>query len=342
MAEATVASSTSRQSHRTSNMTIADVFLLYVCPTLGGLMSTVMFAAPINDLRDALATGTTGDLNFFPFAMMTGNTFGWLVYGYHTKDAFIVSSNLPGFILSLWLNTGAAKIQYWEMKEKQSTSLALQRQVLQRWGANRPAEETDYADSEPLRRRQHQHQQSEQDGTVNDETAASIEYLQMTPQEVLLLRVLCFWAVVLVYISWLYPKNGDPASLVGVLVNINLVVFYAAPLKTIQTVIAERNSASIHYETMVMNWINTSFWIGYGCARRDLIIIIPNATGLMLGLAQGALCVLYPRHSSHGGAARLSLHELEEDLRQQHANSSNFLSNPEEDVPESSTEMHVV
>jgi solute carrier family 50 (sugar transporter) len=307
-------------------------------------MSTVMFAAPINDLRDALAAGKAKDLNFFPFAMMTGNTFGWLVYGYYTQDAFIVSSNLPGFILSLWLNTGAAKIQYLEMKEKQSTSLAVQRQVLQRWGADRPAEETDDADSASSRRRQRQrqHRQSEQDGIFNDETAASTEYLQMTPQEVLLLRVLCFWAVILVYTSWLYPKSGDPASLVGVLVNINLVVFYAAPLKTIQTVITERNSASIHYETMVMNWINTSFWIGYGCARRDPIIVIPNATGLMLGLAQGALCVLYPRHSSHDGAARLSLHELEEDLRQQHANNSNFLSNPEEDVPESSTEMQVI
>jgi solute carrier family 50 (sugar transporter) len=237
---------------------------------------------------------------------MTGNTFGWLVYGYYTQDAFIVSSNLPGFILSLWLNTGAAKIQYLEMKEKQSTSLQLQRQVLQRWGANdEPAAEEEMNDAHSAslqlwrRQQRQQQQQFEQDGIFNDETTAtSSETLQMTPQEVLLLRVLCFWAVILVYTSWLYPKSGNPASLVGILVNINLIVFYAAPLKTIQTVITDKNSASIHYETMVMNWINTSFWIGYGCARQSLVIILPNATGLMLGLVQGALCVLYPRNNS--------------------------------------------
>ncbi|CAB9513761.1 Sugar transporter SWEET1 [Seminavis robusta] len=295
-----------------------------------------MFAAPINDMREALAAGTGGDLNFFPFAMMTGNTIGWLAYGYFTQDPFIISSNLPGFILSLWLNMGAAKIQYMEMKEKQTTTVAERNQVMQRWDADRVSEDTEENMARQRRRRQSTVGEEEEDGLfLTNETAASIEYLQMTPQETLLLRVLVFWACIITYTSWLYPSSGDPANMVGVIVNINLVVFYAAPLKSIQTVVTERNSASIHYETMVMNWVNTTFWCLYGMARRDVVILLPNATGLMLGIAQGVLCLLYPRQPNSGGAAaRLSLHELESDLLPDSADS-----NPEEIVPESTTEL---
>jgi Sugar efflux transporter for intercellular exchange len=70
----------------------------------GGLLSTAMYAAPIRDMRIALARGSLGDLSPFPFAMMSGNTFGWLVYAYLVWDPFLIAANLPGFVLSLWLN----------------------------------------------------------------------------------------------------------------------------------------------------------------------------------------------------------------------------------------------
>jgi lipid-A-disaccharide synthase-like uncharacterized protein len=41
---------------------------------------------------------------------------------------------------------------------------------------------------------------------------------------------------------------------------------------------------------MVLNWSNTSFWLAYGVARKDPIIVIPNAIGLLFGLMQGLLC----------------------------------------------------
>jgi len=61
-------------------MTIVEIFLLYVCPTLGGIMATMMFAAPVNDMRSALKQGSLGNLNPFLFAAMTGNTLGWVIY----------------------------------------------------------------------------------------------------------------------------------------------------------------------------------------------------------------------------------------------------------------------
>jgi Sugar efflux transporter for intercellular exchange len=47
---------------------------------------------------------------------------------------------------------------------------------------------------------------------------------------------------------------------------------------------------------MIMNWINTSFWMAYGFARMDPIIYVPNGIGLVLGVAQGILVCFFPRH----------------------------------------------
>lgn len=40
---------------------------------MGVLMSALMYAAPVHDLRDALVNGKLGTLNPVPWAVMTGN-----------------------------------------------------------------------------------------------------------------------------------------------------------------------------------------------------------------------------------------------------------------------------
>ena len=120
------------------------------------------------------------------------------------------------------------------------------------------------------------------------------DQLAVVPQESLLLKILIFWISVLLWVGWAV-EPGRQARIVGVLVNINLVFFYGAPLQTMKQVLQDQCSDSIHAPTMVMNWINTSFWIAYGYAQHDLVILAPNAIGLCLGLVQGVLCLLYPR-----------------------------------------------
>jgi hypothetical protein len=122
------------------------------------------------------------------------------------------------------------------------------------------------------------------------------ESLVMVPQESLLLKIIIFWITVLIWVGWVM-QPGREAKIVGILVNLNLVFFYGAPLQTMKTVIEDKCSDTIHAPTMMMNWVNTSFWIAYGYAQHDFIILVPNAIGLCLGLVQGVLCLLYPRKS---------------------------------------------
>mmetsp|Transcript_1490 Transcript_1490/g.1986 ORF Transcript_1490/g.1986 Transcript_1490/m.1986 type:complete len:170 (-) Transcript_1490:152-661(-) len=131
------------------------------------------------------------------------------------------------------------------------------------------------------------------------ESNSSLEPIITTPQERLLLRILIAWSSVLVYLGWMQPTKYyvDPAPIVGIIVNVNLIFFYGAPLQAMRTVISTRNSATIHVPTMVMNWVNTSFWLLYGFAQNDYIIYAPNGIGLFLGILQGVLVFLYPRRS---------------------------------------------
>lgn len=180
---------------------------------------------------------------------MTGNCFGWLAYAYYSGDPFVLASNIPGIIISFWLNAGASKLQY-------------------------------YAEAGSELR--------------NDESRTII----VTSQDRLMLGVLSVWMTVLVCVGWLGIGNGREKEIIGILVNINLLFFYGAPLQTIKTVVAEKRSDSIHTPTMILNCINAGFWGAYGIAINSPVIYGPNGVGFFLGLSQAVLCCMYPKNSS--------------------------------------------
>lgn len=250
---------------------LREIFFDYICPTLGGLIASTLFAAPINDLRNALRNETLGPLNPNPWAVMSGNCLGWCAYSYYTKDPFILAANLPGFVLSLWLNIGAAKLQYLAQVEyvrKRSMSVTASH---------------------------HRPRHLPHGGGGDAADAVSKEGLVHAPQDVLLLRIMGLWAGVLVLVGWMGVLQGHEAQMVGLVVNINLIFFYAAPLQTVKTVLEHSCSDSLHTPTVLLNCLCATFWMLYGIARNDIIVYGPNGIGLALGTAQLALLVFYPK-----------------------------------------------
>jgi hypothetical protein len=151
---------------------------------------------------------------------MTGNCLGWVVYGYYKHDAFVVAANIPGLILSIWLNSGAAKLQYHELVTRQTHRATQQQQHAQdlhHWDA---ATSGDHGDDD-----------NSVEESLRTTTTPSAEALVMVPQEVALLRMIVGWAIVIVWVGW-FSTAADPAKIVGVIVNINLIFFYGAPLQT--------------------------------------------------------------------------------------------------------------
>jgi hypothetical protein len=80
---------------------------------------------------------------------------------------------------------------------------------------------------------------------------------------------------------------------------------------TVRTVVRTRDAALLHRPTLFMNTCNATFWILYGAARHNPIIVFPNAVGGLLGVAQVVLCLCFPpkptRQSSENGDDRETL-----------------------------------
>lgn len=174
-----------------------------------------------------------------------------------------MASNLPGLVLHIWLNSGAARLQYLEIAEAKKERQAISRQ----WDASSPVDDT---------------QDESEDHTERENEFA------MVPQERMLLRLLSVWAVVLVYCAWF--SRADPAKIVGYVVNVNLIVFYGAPLQTMQLVIETANAESIHTPTMIMNWVRTIS----RCQDNHTLTILSSAKHLVLDSLWS--CKVGPHH----------------------------------------------
>jgi len=239
-------------------------------------------------LQIALQRGSLEELNPTPWIFMTGNCIGWVGYSFLKHDYFILIPNGTGVFISLWLNFGAAKLQYMEkflmhkqiMAESMSSSISLTPDSDQKNDIERTAITSPGADERSL------------PIYINLRNSYGIS---SASQESKVISILVAWLLIFSCLKFFNIDHQIQQLVVGIIVNINLVVFFGAPLSTIFTVLRTRNSSSIHLWTMILNILNTTFWLLYGLSIMDLYICIPNGIGLLLGLAQGALCFAFPR-----------------------------------------------
>lgn len=123
----------------------------------------------------------------------------------------------------------------------------------------------------------------------------------LTSHELKVLQIVVFWMATLSAVSLMPISKEDMKFVVGVVVNLNLIFFYAAPLSTIMTVVRTKSSSSIHFWTMVMNTTNAFFWCVYALGIQDYYILIPNGLGFMFGLIQTLLYKIYPHDNTIAG-----------------------------------------
>jgi solute carrier family 50 protein (sugar transporter) len=271
-------------------MDARTIILEYICPTLGCIMGNVMFSAPYRDVKKAVERGYLGDLNPTPWGFMLGNCLGWVAYSYILQNFFVFFANAPGFILSVWLNMCAAKIQYEEHKaHEMRTSFVSFLETSRNLNTNQQqpqAEETD-----------------DDDGGWQKAVDLGRVVVQVTSQqtpapaahETLVVGIVVGWLVVISIIMFGNFPTYTNQLICGIVVNVNLLFFYGAPLSTIFTVFKTQNSATIHLPTMITNTANGSFWTAYGIAVLDPFIYIPNGIGASLGVFQFFLCLVFSR-----------------------------------------------
>lgn len=258
------------------------IILKYICPGVGVILANAVFSSPVKSLSDALREGNLGDLNPTPWAFMTGNCIGWVAFSFLTSDIFVLSANAPGVVLSVWLNVGAAKLQYHE-KYEAATSILLSNE--------NSGLEDNILDSNLLG------DDLQKDIILTNESRIIQHNLNsLTSHEIILLSIIATWILVLTTISFIPFSHEEKILIIGITVNINLVVFFGAPLSSIYTVITTKNSSSIHRPLMITNTFNAIFWLLYGLAIMNLFIIIPNFIGFVFGIIQILLSLWYPKY----------------------------------------------
>jgi len=254
------------------------IILDLICPSLGVVLATMTFAAPVRSLRDRLARGSLGQLNPTPWAVMTGNCLGWISYSFLTKDLFVLGANVPGLMISIWLNFGACKLQYRTYYEQK---------LRHRLG--------NAANGRAILSSPNAASRGNGDGNGSDhEYDVEIETVPSTvPHERKVLWVLIIWVAICSFVAHVQLTNYEREQIIGYVVNVNLCFFYAAPLTTMVEVCRTRSAVSIHVRTTVMTILNSFFWLAYGFAVHDPFIYVPNCTGFVFGVMQALLLLMF-------------------------------------------------
>ena len=237
---------------------------------------------------------------------MLGNTFGWITYSILINDLFVFFGNAPGFLMAFWLNLQAAKMQYESFQSQEMRNLIVceleNRTSLCQSGTETPAaaldEDASIADDrDPEQQRKRQISETE---SIVRGVVAPKKFAPAPHETLVMLNVLVWLALVSLIGFALRLSDRAKETIIGVSVNLNLVVFYGAPLSTIWTVLTTQSSSSIHVRTMLTNTFNGIFWAAYGIAISDLFIAVPNSLGAALGAIQFVLCFLFPRREKVG------------------------------------------
>ncbi|CAH0383592.1 unnamed protein product [Bemisia tabaci] len=80
---------------------------------------------------------------------------------------------------------------------------------------------------------------------------------------------------------------------IGNLASFITVLFFAAPLTNMVTVIKTGNVSSLPLPFISMTLVATFLWFLYGLVVDDIYVQLPNAIGLVLGVAQLSVYFLY-------------------------------------------------
>jgi len=289
-----------------------ELTLKFVCPIAGGVLSTIMFAAPIRDVYDATRVGHLGNLNTTPWVFMLGNCYGWVLYGFITNNLIIYCFSGLGFLIALWLNLQAVKLQYvtycrneWSQSlqkiiEDEEASRDLFTARNEKSQESRSALGTTTTTTEVEVEANHKSLK----GANADETSKLIwemiteKTLNAKPpvaHENMVMGIAVAWIIATSVVCYAKAiSHTTQEIMVGVIVNVNLIFFHAAPLSTTYTVLRTQSSATIHGPTVLLKTTKGIVFLIYGIALLDFFIIVPNGIGALLGLTMMLMQIVFP------------------------------------------------
>jgi len=238
-------------------------------------------------------------------------------YTFITNNLIIYCFSGLGFLIALWLNLQAVKLQYVTYCQNE-WSQSLQK-IIEDEEASR--------DLFTLRNEKFQESRSALRTTTPPTTTTEVEVeveakhksvkesnadetsklvwemitektLNAKPpiaHENMVMGIVVAWIIVTSVVCYAQAiSHATQEIMVGVIVNVNLIFFHAAPLSTTYTVLHTQSSATIHGPTVLLKTAKGIVWLIYGIAVLDFFLIVPNSIGALLGLNLMLMQILFP------------------------------------------------
>jgi solute carrier family 50 protein (sugar transporter) len=114
-----------------------------------------------------------------------------------------------------------------------------------------------------------------------------------TQLEVISLFFVFVWGSV-GFVAAILEDKEQGIAIIGILGNIVVFGLFASPLSTFPKIVKRKDSSSINRPFAICQVLNCIVWVSYGLATNDIYLATPNFVGLLLGLAQVSLILLYP------------------------------------------------
>lgn len=105
--------------------------------------------------------------------------------------------------------------------------------------------------------------------------------------------VLLFFGAVAAITLAVFDTYDSRSLFVGIVADVASVAMYAAPLEIMWLVIRTKSVKYMPFYLSLLAFANGSAWTAYAVYVRDIYILIPNAVGMILGIAQ---LILYARY----------------------------------------------
>ena len=114
-----------------------------------------------------------------------------------------------------------------------------------------------------------------------------------TTIEALTVTMLFIWCV-LGFVAAMLDDKQLAILIIGVVANVIVFLLFASPLTTFGKVISSKDSSSINRPFAACQIFNCALWLAYGIATQNVYVTLPNFAGLLLGIIQVLLIVIFP------------------------------------------------
>ncbi|KJE92072.1 hypothetical protein CAOG_08666 [Capsaspora owczarzaki ATCC 30864] len=93
--------------------------------------------------------------------------------------------------------------------------------------------------------------------------------------------------------SFHVPSQDDKQLVIGLVTNIVLFCFFAAPLMSMRQILQTKRANSISVPLNCTTLITCAVWVVYGIDRDDVFIYVPNGVGFLLNFTQLVLVIVF-------------------------------------------------